>query len=262
MLAHGFSDRALSAQEHLIRSHVDRLVRRLDALEGQATNAVQWLHHIAYDIIAHLCFGQDSKAVEWNGWCPQARVVFEGICEGVVLIEILRFVPFKLSVLNALVHIFGQARLRNFQASVAKVKARLDSGDADNVDFGMAHITPAAPGGHISDACSVVHPSGKGVRQAAHMVGADSQRVFVDRRWLRNDCNDVIGLSVQPGHEQRLSRKAYCGASYIVQDSTRDDSSQSFARAVSHAGAQRVSPCLSASSCYAASSHNGLWSDK
>jgi hypothetical protein len=93
------------------------------------------MHHVAYDMIAHLCFGQDSNAVTEDGWYEPAKVVFEGIREGVTLIELLRFLPFKALILNALVERFGGARKRNSETSLGKASTRLKSGETDNVDF-------------------------------------------------------------------------------------------------------------------------------
>ncbi|EME87123.1 uncharacterized protein MYCFIDRAFT_30470 [Pseudocercospora fijiensis CIRAD86] len=135
VIAHGFSDRALHTQEGLIRAHVDRLVQHLGDLHEKPTDIVRWIHHHAYDVIAHLCFGQDLDALSSKGWFPPAKAVFEGIREGVTLIEVLRFVPFKATVLGMLVWAFGKARRENFDASVSRAMLRLRQEETDNVDF-------------------------------------------------------------------------------------------------------------------------------
>ncbi|PSN59190.1 fusicoccadiene 8-ol C-15 hydroxylase [Corynespora cassiicola Philippines] len=142
VLAHAFSDRALHAQESLIRAHVDRLVQRLQDLHGKPTDIVRWMHHHSYDVIAHLCFGQDLDALGSKDWFPPARVVFEGIREGVTLIEVLRFVPFKATVLDILVWAFGKARRENFNASVARAMLRLRLAETTSIDF-ISHILRA-----------------------------------------------------------------------------------------------------------------------
>ena len=68
VLAHAFSDRALHAQESLIRAHVDRLVQRLQDLHGKPTDIVRWMHHHSYDVIAHLCemYRRSLPKDTWN----------------------------------------------------------------------------------------------------------------------------------------------------------------------------------------------------
>lgn len=180
MLAHGFSDRALCDQEGLIRSHVDLLVDRLRALGGKPTNTVRWMHHISYDVIAHLCFGQDQHALDANDWFSPAKVVFDGIREGVALVEMLRYVPFKVKVLNFLVWAFGKARRQNFEVSVSRATARLNSGHTDNIDF-STEIHPLPLHLILLTYSSFLHPTRRGVRQGIDYVRVDSEYMPVDR---------------------------------------------------------------------------------
>lgn len=71
----GFSDRALKAQEHIIRSHVNKLVRNIyrsaDADPGQPIDFVRMFNCATFDIIGELAFGEslglldDGKMYGW-----------------------------------------------------------------------------------------------------------------------------------------------------------------------------------------------------
>ncbi|KAH7026802.1 fusicoccadiene 8-ol C-15 hydroxylase [Macrophomina phaseolina] len=142
VLSHAFSDRAIQNQHATIKEHVDRLIARLRETEGIATDAVRWMHHLTYDVIVHLALGQRARSLDCDGWHPQARAVFEGIREGVCLIEVLRFMPAKRLVLKLLLLLFGRARRRNFEASVAKATLRVEADAGDERDF-MSYILRA-----------------------------------------------------------------------------------------------------------------------
>jgi hypothetical protein len=95
---------------------------------------------MASQLISYLCFGQDLDALGSKDWFPPARVVFEGIREGVTLIEVLRFVPFKATVLDILVWAFGKARRENFNASVARAMLRLRRAETTSIDFSKPNL--------------------------------------------------------------------------------------------------------------------------
>lgn len=135
VLSHAFSDRAIQNQQATIMEHVDKLIYRLRETDGRATDAVRWMHHLTYDVIVHLALGQRVGSLDWNTWHPQARAVFEGIREGVGLIEILRYVAAKRFVLKVLLLLFGGARRRNFEASVEKATTRMETDNGDARDF-------------------------------------------------------------------------------------------------------------------------------
>jgi hypothetical protein len=93
------------------------------------------MHHIIWDIITSLTFGESVNALDCDDWHTQARLVFDGVREGVCLVEILRFVPFKYCCLRILMLAFGAARTRNFNMSVQRLEARMGKENSETPDF-------------------------------------------------------------------------------------------------------------------------------
>ncbi|CZT06307.1 related to cytochrome P450 CYP3/CYP5/CYP6/CYP9 subfamilies [Rhynchosporium agropyri] len=142
VLSNAFSERALYAQEGMITNEILKLIMKLRETGAKPTNAVRWMHHIVWDIITSLTFGESANALNCPDWHPQARLVFEGIREGVSLIEILRFVPFKHFCLRILMLAFGAARMQNFNMSVQRLEDRMGKKDIETPDF-MSYILRA-----------------------------------------------------------------------------------------------------------------------
>lgn len=67
-LAHAFSDRSLSEQEHLISSVIDRYVLKLGKTGLGVLNLSQTFEMIAFDIIGSLAFGETFGGSE-SGQC-------------------------------------------------------------------------------------------------------------------------------------------------------------------------------------------------
>ncbi|PQE20304.1 hypothetical protein CJF30_00001610 [Rutstroemia sp. NJR-2017a BBW] len=141
VLSHAFSERALYAQEGILTNEILKLITKLRETRGKATNAVQWMHHVIWDIITSLTFGESVNALDCTDWHPQARLVFDGVREGVCLIEVLRFVPFKHFCLRVLMLAFGAARTQNFNMSVQRLEARMKK-NSETPDF-MSYILKA-----------------------------------------------------------------------------------------------------------------------
>ncbi|KAF3040909.1 hypothetical protein E8E12_006216 [Didymella heteroderae] len=73
LFSHGFSDRALKAQEPLIRAHVDKMLSniRRDAEIGREVDLVKLYNCCTFDIIGELAFGESLGLLEnseLNGW--------------------------------------------------------------------------------------------------------------------------------------------------------------------------------------------------
>jgi cytochrome P450 len=130
-----FSERALCAQESMLSAQINKLISKLHETGGKPTNAVRWMHHIIYDIIAFLAFGHAVNALDCDDWHPQARLVFDSTQEGVRLVEILRFIPFKHNILKLLMWGFGNARTQNFNMSVERAEERMSRMDVERPDF-------------------------------------------------------------------------------------------------------------------------------
>ncbi|OAL47372.1 averantin oxidoreductase [Pyrenochaeta sp. DS3sAY3a] len=66
MLAHGFSDRALRAQEVVIQEYVNLLMKKFDEHGRNGTtplNMVQWYNFFTFDIIAYLSYGESFNCL-------------------------------------------------------------------------------------------------------------------------------------------------------------------------------------------------------
>lgn len=144
----------MNGQENIVVSHVDVLVQRLLDLHGAPTNAVRWVSHATYDIIVNLCFGEGPGTLSSDDWDPQVRAVLESIQDGVRMVEMLRYVPFKRTMLQGLLYMFGESRRRNFAMSVDKIQARTRRDTGGNADFGepqsemLSHLILTKPKYH------------------------------------------------------------------------------------------------------------------
>ncbi|KUL83686.1 hypothetical protein ZTR_07491 [Talaromyces verruculosus] len=135
VLSYAFSDKALYSQEVTLISHIDHLIRRLHALNGQATDGVRWLHHCTYDIITDLALGQSANTLACDTWSPQAHLIFDSIKEGIVFVEILRFLPFKNYILTFFMKMFGTVMRQNFDQAVERARKRMETQDINKPDF-------------------------------------------------------------------------------------------------------------------------------
>lgn len=142
VLSSAFSEKALFLQEQILVQHADHMVQRIRNLEGQSTDAVRWLHHCTYDIISDLSLGSTANTLDCDSWSPLAHLMFEGIKEGIAVIEMLRFLPFKTGMMRLLMSRFGKSRLVAFEAAVDKAQTRMATDNYERPDF-MSYITRA-----------------------------------------------------------------------------------------------------------------------
>lgn len=122
--------------------HTNHMVQRIRNLQGKPTDAVRWIHHCTYDIISDLSLGSTASTLDCDSWSPLAHLMFEGIKEGIAVIELLRFLPFKSQMMRLLMSVFGKSRLAAFEAAVEKAQARMATDNYERPDF-MSYITRA-----------------------------------------------------------------------------------------------------------------------
>jgi hypothetical protein len=120
----------------MLAAQINKPISELHETGGKPTNAVRWMHHMIYDIIAFLAFGHAVNALDCDDWDPHARLVFDSILEGVCLVEILRSILFKHNILKILKWGFGTARTQNFKMSVERAEKRMSRMDVERPDFG------------------------------------------------------------------------------------------------------------------------------
>jgi cytochrome P450 len=76
-LAHGFSERAMRAQEPIFREYVDLLMRRLEehAAGGKPIDMTAWFNFTTFDVIGNLAFGSDFGCLENSYYHPWVRAI-------------------------------------------------------------------------------------------------------------------------------------------------------------------------------------------
>lgn len=140
-LSPGFSDRAMKAQEPLIGSYVDLLIRRLrehstDATgRPQSVNMRDWIAYATFDIIGSLTFGEDFGCLEGSGYHPWIALVL-GSFKGRVKIQIFKALGI-LAPANWIMRQLGvgyKARKMHFELVLSKTKKRIAMG-TDRSDF-------------------------------------------------------------------------------------------------------------------------------
>ncbi|KAK3332925.1 cytochrome P450 monooxygenase [Cercophora scortea] len=87
LLAHGFSAKAMLAQQPLITSYVDLFISRLRDMvrenEGRPTdvNLVAWFNYVTFDVIGDLAFGAPFESLELGREHPWVAAVFNSVEE-------------------------------------------------------------------------------------------------------------------------------------------------------------------------------------
>jgi cytochrome P450 len=87
-LAHGFSDKAMRAQEPIINRYVDLLVERLYGHAGNGKKTVDlrtWFTFTTFDVIGNLGFGSDFGCLEKSYYHPWVKAITGNIRENAML---------------------------------------------------------------------------------------------------------------------------------------------------------------------------------
>lgn len=135
LLSHGFSERAMRAQEPTIGGCVDLLMQRLreravDA-EGnlQAINICDWMTYTTFDIIGSLAFGSSFGCLEESAYHPWISII-TGNLKNIAFIQVLN----ALGILRVTFYIMqkfkvgDKSRQLHQQLTIAKTKQRLEMG--------------------------------------------------------------------------------------------------------------------------------------
>ncbi|KAF2022566.1 cytochrome P450 [Setomelanomma holmii] len=138
IFAPGFSDRALKAQEDLIRAHVDKLVSVLsrEAKTGRRIDIVRFYNCTTFDIIGELAFGESLGLLDnsqLNDWVKSILYSFERLAFYALLLEY--------RILGYIAHFFlsknlKKASAKNVAYTADRVRKRMDRGTVTNkADF-------------------------------------------------------------------------------------------------------------------------------
>lgn len=85
-LAHSFSQKALSEQEHIIHGYVDTFIAQLGkmAAKDKQFNMVDWLNFTTFDIIGDLAFGEPFGCLEDGEFHFWVSLIFETVKAGAI----------------------------------------------------------------------------------------------------------------------------------------------------------------------------------
>ncbi|KAI1132297.1 cytochrome P450 monooxygenase [Nemania abortiva] len=148
LIAHGFSQASMIAQEPLIRRYVDLLFQRLreHSAQGKPVDVVRWYNYTTFDIIGDLTFGESFGCLESSTMHSWVAMIFKQFKEIQLIGQIKRAYPFSQSLVNTVVKRLAAQALRNHKILVEnKVKQRLAL-EGGRPDFMNAMITPDAKG--------------------------------------------------------------------------------------------------------------------
>lgn len=136
LLAHAFSEKALLAQEGVMKHYIDKFIERLtEKADPEAVlDMVRWFNFTTFDLIGDLAFGEPFNCLEDGGYHPWVKMIFEGIKE-LVMKQIARRMGFeKLSAVFTSEHLKRSAA-EHWALSQQTAMKRLQSKDTERPDF-------------------------------------------------------------------------------------------------------------------------------
>jgi cytochrome P450 len=137
LMAHAFSESALTEQEGYIKKYVDLFISRLkekSASTGVPADMTRWFNYFTFDVIGELAFGDPFYSLEKSNYHPWVAMIFQGI-KGIGLV--LFFVNYPL--LKPLILLIGGQTLKikkqSTQLAVEKTNKRIALGTETRKDF-------------------------------------------------------------------------------------------------------------------------------
>ncbi|KAJ4355101.1 hypothetical protein N0V95_003224 [Ascochyta clinopodiicola] len=138
LFSHGFSDRALKAQEDLIRIHVDKLISNMyrEAEKGSKIDMVKYYNCTTFDIVGELAFGESLGLLdnsELNAWVES---ILYGLEDAAFYALVLEY-----PILGYFFNLFLSQKIKdasaeNAQYSEERVRRRMAKGNVtDKPDF-------------------------------------------------------------------------------------------------------------------------------
>ncbi|KAI9693417.1 MAG: hypothetical protein M1820_009293 [Bogoriella megaspora] len=145
--SYSFSNQALSAQEPLVSSYVDKLINRLTDFARSGAKSVdlqQWYSFCTFDIICSLSFGEDLGCLEQERYHDWVALLVYSI-KAKVQIAACRYYPALFFILMNLVPKSAQEKLAKHQAFTReKVQKRLKT-ETSRPDF-LSHLQKSKEG--------------------------------------------------------------------------------------------------------------------
>lgn len=127
-LAHGFSDKAMRAQEPIIGGYVDLLIDRLHQhSEGgqKAIDMMAWFTFTTFDVIGNLGFGSDFGCLEKSYYHPWVKAISSNIREISLLRVFLAYCPAWLLALIANHSPLFKGRQKHNALTAERVRSRM-----------------------------------------------------------------------------------------------------------------------------------------
>lgn len=153
MLAPGFSDKALRAQEPIVQRYVDIFIRKLRDMvhngRGKSTvPIVRWYHYLFFDITGDLGFGQSFDCLEEGRYHEWIEGLF-GSLKAYAFVAALRFYPSLWKILFLLLpkNLMDDQR-KHYQFAIDRVQGRLQA-KTEREDF-VSHLLTENAGKKIT----------------------------------------------------------------------------------------------------------------
>ncbi|CZR64538.1 related to cytochrome P450 monooxygenase [Phialocephala subalpina] len=130
LVAHAFSDSALTEQEDLIKGYIDLLMQRFkeNVAKGDAFDIVKWYNYTTFDIIGDLAFGDPFHCLETRTMHPWVSMIFSFIKVGSQM-RIFAQYPFLKPLLRLLITKDAQDQIKNsMEFTQTKLQKRLSLG--------------------------------------------------------------------------------------------------------------------------------------
>lgn len=145
--SHAFSEKALKAQESIVKGYVDLLMKQLSGRalphDNCAVDLVKWYNFTTFDIIGDLAYGEPFGCLRDGIWHRWLEVVFEFVISGIYLRAARRFdSPLKEIFLFFTPKKLAESRKYQYQFSAERVDRRLQGGST-RPDFSEYEAGPA-----------------------------------------------------------------------------------------------------------------------
>lgn len=126
-MAPGFSEKSIRDQEHIIRSYVDLLLKRLweRCNDGQPVDISDWFNYTTFDIIGDLTFGEPFGCLMGSNYDEWIKSIFNSIRLGTI-VQALSFRPWLKRIVLLLAPKGLQAQHKRQQLNTeAKMRRRI-----------------------------------------------------------------------------------------------------------------------------------------
>ncbi|KHN94126.1 cytochrome P450 ClCP1 [Metarhizium album ARSEF 1941] len=139
-LSHGFSDKAMRAQEPRILQFVDLLIKRLHQWNNNGKSPIRmdsWYNFTTFDIIGDLAFGDSFNCLESSDYHEWVKCIFELSRLGVYF-QVEDYYPLMKRIVNRMLPNRALER-QSFHNTVnkAKLQKRIEGGDRDDLIEGL-----------------------------------------------------------------------------------------------------------------------------